>query len=87
MAFAGGWSWVESLKKRSFWLWQFILIEVIYIGFFIQWYLDRYYNIGKRMDFLPMVRLLIVIGVTILAAGVILDRVLHYIKSKENSVR
>jgi hypothetical protein len=73
MAAVGGWAWVESVGKRSFWLCRLLLLEAIYIGFFIHWYLSRYYGIFKRMDFLPMVRLLFIIGAVIIAGGILLD--------------
>ena len=73
MAAVGGWAWVESIGKRSFWLWRLLLLEAIYIGFFIHWYLSRYYGIFKRMDFLPMVRLLLIIGAVIIGGGILLD--------------
>lgn len=76
MAFTAGWAWVETLKKRSFWLWRLLLVEIIYISFFIQWYLSRYYSLFKRMDFLPMVRLLIIIGVIIIGGGIVFDLLL-----------
>ena len=58
MAFLAGWSWVETQRRRSPWLWRLLLLEVVYIGFFIHWYLSRYYDLFKRMDFWPMVKLL-----------------------------
>jgi hypothetical protein len=73
MALAAGWAWVKTIKNRSKWLWRIILVEVIYTGFFIQWYLSRYYGLFKRMDFWPMIKLLLAIGAFIILAGVIFD--------------
>jgi len=81
MAFVAGWSWVQTLEKRSFWLWRFLLLEIIYISFFIQWYLSRYYGIFKRMDFLPMIRLLFIIGAVIIGGGIIFDLVLNRVRA------
>jgi len=83
MAFLGGWAWIKTLQKKSLWLWRLLLLEIIYISFFIQWYLSRYYDIFKRMDFLPMVRLLIIIGVVIIGGGIIFDVLFTYQKQME----
>ena len=73
MAFTAGWAWVETITKHSFWLWRLLLVEVIYTSFFIQWYLSRYYGIFKRMDFWPMIKLLLAIGAVIIASGLVFD--------------
>jgi len=73
MALAGAYGLVRTIKNRSFWLWRLLLLEVIYMGFFIHWYLSRYYDLFKRMDFWPMVRLLLIIGAVIIFGGIIFD--------------
>lgn len=73
MAFTAGWAWVETITKHSFWLWRLLLVEIIYTSFFIQWYLSRYYGIFKRMDFWPMIKLLLAIGAVIIAGGLVFD--------------
>jgi hypothetical protein len=82
MIFLAGWSWVETLRQRSPWLWRFLLLEVIYIGVFIQWYLSRYYALFKRMDFWPMVRLLGITGVLVIFGGLIFDLVYNKIRKR-----
>ncbi len=76
MALISAWSWVQTIQKKSFWLWRLLLLEIVYISFFIQWYLSRYYGIFKRMDFLPMIRLLLLIGIVIIGGGIVFDLVL-----------
>ena len=73
MALTAGWAWVETITKHSFWLWRLLLVEIIYTSFFIQWYLSRYYGIFKRMDFWPMIKLLLAIGAVIIASGLVFD--------------
>jgi hypothetical protein len=85
MALAAGWAWVETITKHSSWLWRIVLVEIIYSGFFIQWYLSRYYGLFKRMDFWPMIRLLLVIGAAIFLGGLIFD--IGYAKIKEKESR
>ncbi|MCD6356099.1 MAG: hypothetical protein J7L66_02340 [Anaerolineaceae bacterium] len=60
-----------------------MLIEVIYTSFFIQWYLSRYYELFKRMDFWPMIKLLLAIGAVIIISGLVLD--VGYAKFKEKN--
>ena len=73
MALAAGWAWVETINIRSPWLWRIVLVEVIFSGFFIQWYLSRYYGLFKRMDFWPMIKLLLAIGALVFLGGLIFD--------------
>jgi len=73
MVFLAGWSWVETLRRRSPWLWRMLLLEVVYIAFFIQWYLSRYYGLFERMNFWPMVKLLGLIGAAVILGGLFFD--------------
>ncbi len=82
MVFLAGWAWAETLQRRSPWLWRMLLLEVIYIAFFIQWYLSRYYSLFKRMDFWPMVKLLGMIGVVVILGGLIFDLIYNKIQKK-----
>jgi len=84
MSFLAGWGWVETLDKRSFWLWRLLLLEIIYISFFIQWYLSRYFGTFKRMDFLPMIRLLLIIGAVIIGGGFVFDLIYHRTRKYNN---
>lgn len=80
MVFLGGWSWTETLRRRSAWLWRLLLLEIVYIGFFIQWYLSRYYGLFKRMDFWPMVRLLGGIGLVVIVGGLLFDLIYNRVR-------
>ena len=73
MLIPAAWAYVTTLEKRSPWLWRLLALEVFYIGFFIQWYLSRYYGIFKRMNFWPMVRLLGGVGFAIIFGGLFYD--------------
>jgi hypothetical protein len=87
MALAAGWAWVETIKLHSPWLWRIILVEVIYSGFFIQWYLSRYYGLFKRMDFWPMIKLLLAIGVFIIFGGIFFDFINTKLKNKDQKAK
>lgn len=82
MVFLAGWSWVETLRRRSPWLWRLLLLEAVYIGFFIQWYLSRYYDLFKRMDFWPMIKLLGMIGAAVILGGLIFDLIYNKLRKK-----
>ena len=86
MAFLAGWSWVETQRRRSPWLWRLLLLEFVYIGFFIQWYLSRYYDLFKRMDFWPMVILLASIGAVVIFGGLIFDLIYNKLRKKSDQV-
>jgi hypothetical protein len=75
MAVLAAWSWVEVKAQRSPWLWRLLFLEIVYSGFFIHWYLSRYYGMFKRLDFWPMVRLLVIIGALIVFGGWAYDRI------------
>lgn len=80
MVILAGWAWVETFKRRSPWLWRLILLELVYVGYFIHWYVSRYYGLVKRMMFWDMIRLLGSIGVIVIAGGIIFDLVYNKFK-------
>jgi hypothetical protein len=82
MIVPAAWTWVTTLEKRSPWLWRLLALELFYIGFFIQWYLSRYYGLFKRMDFWPMVRLLGSVGLIIIPGGFVFDWIHKKVKEK-----
>lgn len=83
MALLGGWSWGEAIKRRSPWLWRLLFLEIVYIGFFIHWYLSRYYGLFKRLDFWPMVRLLGGIGILVIFGGLIFDLIYNKVRKDQ----
>jgi len=86
MTLLAGWSWVETQLRRSPWLWRLLLLEFVYIGFFIHWYLSRYYDIFKRMDFWPMVKLLATIGTIVIFGGLIFDLIYNKLCRKPDQI-
>ncbi len=73
MIIPAAWAFLTTLKEHFPWLWRLLALEIFYIGFFIQWYLSRYYGLFKRMDFWPMVRLLGGVGFAIIFGGLAFD--------------
>lgn len=82
MAILAGWSWVQTRRLRSPWLWRILLLEGMYILFFIQWYLSRYYALFKRLDFWPMVKLLGGFGIAVVVGGLLFDMIYNKVKKK-----
>jgi len=72
-SFLGAWAYIETGIQKSRWLRRILMIEIIFCGFFIQWYLSRYYGLFKRMDFWQMILLIATIGGVIILGGIIFD--------------
>ena len=83
-ALLGGWSWLRRKESKSPWLWRILFLELTYTGFFIQWYLSRYYDLFKRLDFWSMIRLLGIIGAVVIFGGIFLD-VFYYKRNKSSN--
>ena len=83
MIIPAAWALITTLKEHSHWLWRLLSLEFIYIGFFIQWYLSRYYGEFKRMDFWPMIRLLAIIGIAIVGGGILYDWAINKFRKKQ----
>jgi hypothetical protein len=82
MLIPAAWAYLTTLERRSPWLWRLVLLEVVYIGFFIQWYISRYYLSVHRMNFWPMVRLLGAIGIIVIFGGLLYDWIVRKIREK-----
>jgi len=68
-AWAICWGW----EKRDFWLVRWLLVEVIFLGFFTQWYFSRYFQIWKRMYFWQTVAWVAALCGLVLASGWLWD--------------
>ena len=66
-------AYIETKSRDSRWLRRIISLEIIYSGFFIHWYLSRYFGIFRRMDFWPMIQALAAIGIVIILGGIVFD--------------
>ena len=63
-------AWVN----RDRWLTRWILVEVVFLVFFTQWYASRYYHLGGQIPFGWMVAIIVVLAALILGGGWWLDR-------------
>ena len=50
MAVAVGWALDWAAARRDAWLGRVLLVEMIFLGFFSQWYYIRYYTQAVKMD-------------------------------------
>ncbi|MBE0698113.1 MAG: hypothetical protein IH586_14425 [Anaerolineaceae bacterium] len=76
LALLAAWSIDWSLSHRSAWLWRWIAVEAIFVGFFTHWYIGRYYRIWERMQFWYMIAWIIGLSFLVLGGGWFYDRFL-----------
>lgn len=74
MALMGAWSLDGALRRKDVWLWRWIAVEAIFLGFFTHWYIGRYYRIWARLEFWPMVFWIAGLSGLVLAGGWLYDR-------------
>jgi hypothetical protein len=66
--------WVWWRATRSAWFSRILLMEVVFLLFFTQWYASRYIYLGVQLPFAAMVAVILGLWVAILAFGVWRDR-------------
>ncbi len=72
LAFMAAWGIDFALKKRDWWLIRWIAIELIFLGFFTQWYVSRYYrDIIRRFPFWKTVIYIVLCSAAVFATGLI----------------
>ena len=74
MAIIVGWV-VDYVKmKKDRWLGRVLLIEGIFLSFFTEWYISRYYPVIPRLDFWLMIGLILILSLCVVIIGFLLDR-------------
>ncbi|MBR6091096.1 MAG: hypothetical protein IKP86_14250 [Anaerolineaceae bacterium] len=72
LAFMAAWGIDFALKLRDWWLVRWIAIEMIFLGFFTQWYYSRYSgNAIRRYPFWRTVIYIVVCSAVVAATGLI----------------
>ena len=71
---AAAYAWTRFRLKSDSWLVRIWLVEVIFLAFFTQWYLSRYFHIGGQIPFGWMVALIIGSSLIVLVGGGLWDR-------------
>ncbi len=66
-------AWVWQREARNPWLGRLLTMEVVFLAFFTQWYLSRYYLIGIRLLFWQMAAVILAICGLILSGGLLWD--------------
>lgn len=55
LSLLAGWGWNWARSRRDPWLGRWYLVMGIFLTFFTQWYLSRYYPVGGKLPFFTMV--------------------------------
>jgi len=76
MALLAAWAVDWAVSRRSPWLWRWIVVEGIFLGFFTHWYISRYYKVWARMQFWEMVAWIVGLSGLVLGGGWVYDRFL-----------
>lgn len=74
LALLAGWAVDWALVHRDAWLWRWLAVEAIFLGFFTNWYFSRYFRIWGRMDFWQMTIWIVALSGLVLVGGWIWDR-------------
>ena len=76
MALLAGWGLRWALEQRDAWLARWLVVEVIFLGFFTQWYLTRYYpELGwVKMPFWRYPAWILALSALVLGGGWLWDR-------------
>jgi len=61
--------WVWWRETRNVWLWRIVLMEVVFLAVFTQWYGSRYYHWAGQLPFAGMVGLILGLWGVILGVG------------------
>jgi hypothetical protein len=64
-ALVAGFAWVN----RDRWLVRWLIVEVVFLAVFTQWYVSRYYHWGGQLPFGVMVMLILILAALILIGG------------------
>lgn len=74
LAILAGGVWVWWRETRNAWLPRILLMEIVFLLFFGQWYANRYYHWGRQLPFGQMVVFILGLWVLIFAWGWLADR-------------
>lgn len=68
------WAWEWARSRKDAWLWRWLVVELVFVGLFTEWYIGRYYPGIIHLDIKWMSLLTLVVCGLILLGGVIWDR-------------
>lgn len=73
MSILVAWCITWAIEKRDFWLARWLAVEVIFLGFFTNWYISRYYQVWKRLPFWQNVVWIAGLSALVLGSGWLWD--------------
>jgi hypothetical protein len=74
MAALGAWGFHFARQVMDRWLWRGLLIEGIFLGFFTQWYISRYYQSLPQLQLEVMILVIILLSAGVIVSGWLWDR-------------
>lgn len=74
MAVVAGWGIQFAVKMKDRWLTRGLLVEGIFLAFFTEWYISRYFPGIPRLDFWLMIVVIIVLSLSVVVGGWLRDR-------------
>lgn len=74
MAVIAGWAVNFAKEKQDRWLGRVYLIEGIFLAFFTEWYISRYYPVIPRLDFWVMILLILILSTAVIIYGWLRDK-------------
>ncbi|GAP21796.1 hypothetical protein [Leptolinea tardivitalis] len=81
LALIAAWGWNFARRNKDAWLGRILVVEGIFLVFFISWYLSRYYNLLSRMPFNTMLLVIILLSLGVLIGGAVWD----WVKRKQKA--
>ncbi len=73
MALLAAWGVRQAWAGRDLWLARWLAVEAIFLGFFTNWYVSRYFGTVHRMPFKQMVLTILALSGIVLASGWLWD--------------
>ena len=74
MAVIAGWVIDFVKEQEDHWLTRILIIEGIFLAFFTEWYISRYYPVIPRLDFWVMILLILVLSMGVIILGWLQDK-------------
>jgi hypothetical protein len=74
MAVLAGWAIDWALTHKDAWLWRWVAVEVIFLGFFTQWYVSRVFKIWGKLLFWQMIVAILLLSGLVFVSGWLWDR-------------
>ncbi len=74
MAVLASWGLNFAMRTKDRWFFRGLAVEGIFLAFFTEWYISRYYPVIPRLDFWVMIVLILLLSLAVILGGWIRDR-------------